>query len=382
MIFDSKKYKFKTYISENMYRDQNNFLVCENCIMGRTGVQRYGAKELGLKDKTGIIEVHRLEKDVFDEESLQSLEGRPFTHEHVYEEGGVNISNYSKYSKGQVFGVYREGNNIVGNIRVCDEETAKLIEDHKVRELSLGYQQKLCYDESNDMYSFTDIIYNHLALVKKGRAGNAMIFDSEMEEEMVLENENVEKTTEEVVEETQINDTSTTEEVVENQPKIEENQEIKVVKEEIIVKQNEEIIVTNDSVEDVVKEEITKEGEKQMEDKVIIKDTAYFLEKQKEIASLPDGETKKMLAKSLEIEMKKVINDSAEKPEPDIVVETVVNDSEEEVGYDSHSDEMQAFFDKFNPHIYPSEKEYEQSLREICMTEPTSKYVRKLRVKK
>ena len=100
MILDEKKYKFRTYLSDNLYRDQNNFLVCSNCTFGRTGIQKYGAKELGLKNKVGIIEVHRHAKDVFDEDSLASLQGRPFTLGHVYEKNGVTIDNYKEYAKG------------------------------------------------------------------------------------------------------------------------------------------------------------------------------------------------------------------------------------------------------------------------------------------
>lgn len=381
MIFDSKKYKFRTYLSDNIYRDQNNFLVCEGCTMGRTGVQRYGANELDLKDKSGIIEVHRLEKDVFDEESLQSLEGRPFTVGHVYEKGGVTIENYKKYSKGQVFGIHREDNNIVGNIRICDEETAKLVEKRELRELSLGYRQKLCYDEDNDMYSFTDIIYNHLALVKKGRAGNAMICDEEMEETMENETQVVEETTEVLDETTPIvEDTSEKEDVKEDESDVKKEE-----KEEKIVEQKEEKIEENDKSEandseTLVKEEIKEEGEIKMDN--IIKDTAYFLEKQKEIASLPESEAKKMLAKALENEMKAFINDQAPK-EAEIVVEQNINDSDdEEEIYNGHDDKMQAFFDSFDHHNYSSEKEYEEAIRQNCVCEPTSKLARKSRLQK
>ena len=202
-ILDGKKYSFNTYLSENMYRDQDGYLVCENAFFGRTGIQKYGASELGLEDKEGIIEVHRKAEDVFDEESLQSLEGRAFTLGH---NSGTNIKNFFKKAKGIVFNVRREENNIVGDIRIFDEKTANLVESGELRELSLGYKAKIFYDEEKDEYSFKEIIYNHLALVSKGRAGNAMIFDGERDENMAEDlievvDEKEEETSEEVVDE-------------------------------------------------------------------------------------------------------------------------------------------------------------------------------------
>lgn len=368
MIYDEKKYKFRTYLSDNLYRDQNNFLVCTNCTFGRTGIQKYGAKELGLKDKVGIIEVHRHAKDVFDEASLASLLARPFTLGHVYEKKGVTIDNYNKYAKGNCYNIRREDNNIVGDIIITDKDVAELVEKGKIRELSLGYSQKLAYDSEKDEYSFVDIIYNHLALVEKGRAGNAMIFDSSMEEEMeneVIVNDET-KVEETIIENTEdevkveINDETKTEDVVE-EVKVEET----VVEKEINVNDEE------------IKEE-NKKGEKEIMDNVIVKDTAYFLNKQKEIAGIEDVNMRNMMSKALEKEMKEFLGE--ETKEATIVVETEINDSEDD--YVDHDDEMQAYFDSFDPHNYSSQKEYEEALKKNCLCESLSKIARKERTNK
>lgn len=371
MILDERKYKFRTYLSDNIYRDQNNFLVCTDCVMGRTGIQKYGAKELGLKDKSGIIEVHRHEKDVFDEQSLASLQARPFTLGHVYEKDGVTIDNYKKYSKGSCYNIRREDNNIVGDIIITDKDVANLVEKGKLRELSLGYSQKLAYDSEKDEYSFIDIVYNHLALVEKGRAGNAMIFDGIMEEEMENENIVTEETT--VVEETTINDESNVTEEVKVEEQVQTVEETKEVVEE--TKTVEVVVETVKEVNDEKKKDDEK-GEIKM-DNVIVKDTAYFLEKQKEIASIEDKNVRSMMAKALEKEMKEFLCE--EHNEATIVVETVVTDSEDDV-YDSHEDKMQEFFDTFDPNLYSSKEEYEKVVKANCICDSMERIARKARI--
>ena len=187
----------KSYLSDNIYFDQNGFLVCENAILGRSGIYKYRGKSLGL-DTNDIVEILRDEEDVFNEDSLNSLNLRPFTLEHPREE--VTMENVKKYSKGEVYNVRREGNNIIGDIIVKDKDVANKIVNKELNELSLGYKQDLYYDEETKFYKFKNIIYNHLALVKKGRAGNAMILDSQEEIEVV--SEVVEDSAEETIETT------------------------------------------------------------------------------------------------------------------------------------------------------------------------------------
>lgn len=178
LIKDSILQKFYTTLTENIYYDQNGYLVCTDAVLGRTGSQEYTEKELGISNSNDIVDVYRLEEYVFEEDSMNSLEGRPLTLNHPKEL--VTIENHNQLAKGEVFNVRREGNNIVGDIRVTDSKVAKLILDKKMRDLSLGYTQDLKYDEEKGIYYFTNIIYNHIALVKKGRAGNAIIKDEEI----------------------------------------------------------------------------------------------------------------------------------------------------------------------------------------------------------
>lgn len=156
-----------------MYLDSDGMLVCENAVLGKAGTQAYVGYELGL-DSTEVILVHRPEREVFDEESLSSLRGKTLTLNHPDED--VSVDNHAYLSKGFVLDVRREGNLIVGDIKITDPETIKLITNKDMVELSLGYDTKLAVNESGELTQ-TQIVYNHLALVKKGRAEVARIVD-------------------------------------------------------------------------------------------------------------------------------------------------------------------------------------------------------------
>lgn len=183
-----------TQLSENMYLDNDGMLICENAILGKSGVQKYDASELGL-DANGIILVERPEDEVFRDESLSSLRGKTLTLNHPDED--VSADNHSYLAKGFVLDVRRDGNLIRGDIKITDKETIDLILNKDMVELSLGYETKLEYKNSNSLVQ-RDIVYNHLALVERGRAEVARIVDGqvtrvldkqfEKEEDTVLNN--------------------------------------------------------------------------------------------------------------------------------------------------------------------------------------------------
>lgn len=182
-----------TQLSENMYLDNDGMLICENAILGKAGVQKYAGTELGL-DSNDIILVERPETEVFRDESLSSLRGKTLTLNHPDED--VSADNHSYLAKGFILDVRRDGNLIRGDIKITDQETIDLIMSKEMVELSLGYDTKLEYKGSN-MLVQKDIVYNHLALVERGRAEVARIVDGQVtrvidkqfeEEESTLEN--------------------------------------------------------------------------------------------------------------------------------------------------------------------------------------------------
>lgn len=200
IVLDKKLFKYQTKLSENIYVDQNGYLVCEGAILGRIGTQQYLPREIGLTGSEPI-DVYRFEDEIFKDESMESLEGRPLTLNHPREL--VNVENHKTYAKGEVYNVRREGDNLVGDIRVFDKKVIDIILEKQMRELSLGYTMDIEYDEEKNIYFVKNIVYNHIALVKKGRAGNARINDSveiidEEKEEREMENQELKLTNEQL----------------------------------------------------------------------------------------------------------------------------------------------------------------------------------------
>jgi len=152
-----------TEISDNIEELENGYLKCKNVIMGRTGIQYYGDTA-----------VNRHEEDVFHPDTLKSIEGKPVTLQHPKD--FVDIDNAKDLQKGYILKVWRDGDNIVGDIIITDKETKDKILNKEMRELSLGYQAKVVKDYDGG-WKQTEIVVNHLAVVEKGRAGNAMIVD-------------------------------------------------------------------------------------------------------------------------------------------------------------------------------------------------------------
>lgn len=302
------EFTYKVRLSKNIdYEPNTGFLYCKDAILGNVGVQIYKGYELGFADRNAIVKVHRKAEDIFDSKSLESLRGKPITLDHP--SVLVDSKNAKKYAKGTILDIGRvDGDNIVCDLVITDSELIDIVapEDddgvrrlsNEFRDLSLGYSAKLVpLDDTND-FKQEDIEYNHLAVVKEGRASNAMIRDSENKELKegrksmglfnlfkgkkikVLDEENsiVEFLDEdEVISKTEITETS------EHQSYDDPD---KVIKEERHV----ETVVTKtdkkDEDEDSNKE---KEDKEKKEKKEMVKDKAYFTQAFNDAKALPDG---------------------------------------------------------------------------------------------
>lgn len=141
--------------------------VIDKPIIGRTGILRYQNA-----DGTERIE-YRPPEEAFNADSLASIKGKPITLGHI---AMVNSKNSKKIPiLGTVIsdGI-QDGNNIRADITIYNLDTPN-------RELSCGYTLDL--DETpgitpdGERYDAIqrNIRYNHLAVVKYGRAGNARL---------------------------------------------------------------------------------------------------------------------------------------------------------------------------------------------------------------
>jgi len=153
---------------DDTYFDDNGFFY-DNPIIASVGVYVYKNA-----DGTERREL-RLPKDVFDPDSMKSLEGKSIVLTHATNKGGlVDCENYRDYDVGTVLRVYRDGDNLRCDIVVKDAQTLKKSPD--LRELSPAYtcttiKQRGEYNgEAYDEIQ-TNIRYNNLAIVKEARAG-------------------------------------------------------------------------------------------------------------------------------------------------------------------------------------------------------------------
>lgn len=165
-------------LTKNRYVEkETGYLICENATLGSTGVQEYLAGELNLEGIPPMtkVKVYRPEEEVFKQESLASLENKAFTVLHPDE--NVTSLNDSILRKGSVYNIRREGNTIVGDIQVTDQDTINKLK--YVKCLSLGYDLRLePMEGETNAFIARDIKYNHLALVPKGRSKVAQINDA------------------------------------------------------------------------------------------------------------------------------------------------------------------------------------------------------------
>jgi len=334
-IMDSNEgqFTYKVKLSDHIdYDPDTGFLYCKDAIVGNVGVQIYKGYELGFADGNRIVKVHRIKEHIFAKESLESLRGKPITLAHPFEL--VDSKNVKKYGMGTMLDVGRpSGDDILVDLVIQDHELIEKVapEDeegvrhisNEFRDLSLGYIAKLLPYKDTDEYVQTDIHYNHLAVVKVGRASNATIQDSENpdlkgEKTMTLKeritglffkknkDESIsvldeEGTEEKIVSIEEFHETKTFQDPFEHDKKITVETEAKTV-------------VTEQDGEDAKIEEKEKEkGETKMKDK------AYFDSAFNDAKALPDGAYKEDVIKTLNDEylevfprtVKTVVKDSA-----------------------------------------------------------------------
>jgi len=142
-------------------------------IVGRTGIQLYANFDGTIRRE------YRPPEEVFHADALASLAGKPITDQHP--EDRVTAANFKKLTIGTILGAGKQdGDNVTAPIIIQDADAIAKAEKGGIRELSLGYSVDL--DETpgeinGEKYDAIqrNIRVNHLALVPKGRAGNARL---------------------------------------------------------------------------------------------------------------------------------------------------------------------------------------------------------------
>lgn len=131
----------------------------------------------------------RLPEEVFNQDSLASLKMVPLTNDHPAK--GVSPDTAKKLQIGSIGdGIMTDAYKVYAPIAITDSETIAMVEDGK-RALSCGYTCDLekksgVWMGVNYDYIQRNIRYNHVAVVDKGRAGDAAIMklDSAFQNQM------------------------------------------------------------------------------------------------------------------------------------------------------------------------------------------------------
>jgi hypothetical protein len=153
-------------------RTDEGYLI-DTPVVGRTGIQLY-------KNADGTIRRElRPPDEVFKADSLATYSGKPITDEHPGEP--VTAKNAKRLSVGVMQEAGKQdGDNVVTQITIFDQDTIDKIMNEGKRELSLGYKVDL--EETPGVWNGQEydaiqrnIRINHLAIVPRGRAGNARL---------------------------------------------------------------------------------------------------------------------------------------------------------------------------------------------------------------
>ena len=158
-------------------------------IVGRVGIQLYENADGTIRREL------RPAEEVFHADSLKSFAGKPVTDEHPGEP--VTAKNAKRLSVGTMQGEGRQdGDNVVAPIIIHDGEMIDKVMKGGKRELSLGYKVDL--EETPGVWNGQEydaiqrnIRVNHLAIVPRGRAGNARLNLDRLDAESVITGENM-----------------------------------------------------------------------------------------------------------------------------------------------------------------------------------------------
>ncbi|KZE79305.1 hypothetical protein AV654_17710 [Paenibacillus elgii] len=157
--------------SPNMTATPEGFLICHSVPIARTGWYEYLGEEIGAEPGK-IIRVYRSPEEVFSPAAMASFEGKILSDEHPPEL--VTPDNATRYARGAVQNV-RQGSGtnsdlLLADLVVHDQTLINEIQEGK-REVSCGYD--CMYEPMDDgTYQQKNICGNHVAVVKKGRAGD------------------------------------------------------------------------------------------------------------------------------------------------------------------------------------------------------------------
>jgi len=157
-----------SYMNEKMEMNDDGYLK-GRAIATNVGVFPY------LMDDGSVQYELRPPEEVFESDSIASLKGIPMTNDHPSVR--VTSENAKKYGVGFTGDVRQDQYHLAPSLTITDAEAVQDVQDGK-KALSCGYTLDLEFTAGTWMGVHYDAIqrnirYNHLAIVPKGRAGDA-----------------------------------------------------------------------------------------------------------------------------------------------------------------------------------------------------------------
>jgi len=146
----------------------------EGFLKGRTAVSNIGV--FGYRNEDGSMRYElRHPDDVFDPESLATLDGKPLTNDHPTE--GVDPNNVQGLAVGTVHSPSHDAYHVMTGIVIHRADALADVGRGKIA-LSAGYHTDLKPERGVYLgvpytHRQTNIHYNHVAIVDEGRAGDA-----------------------------------------------------------------------------------------------------------------------------------------------------------------------------------------------------------------
>jgi len=146
------------------YRETTEGFLDVHLTFSKCGALTYQRADGSFEDE------HLTEADLFDEDSLATITGKPICYLHPNE--WVNKDNVRKYARGST------GTKIIKDTpfativaAIHDGELIDIIKSGKAKQVSAGYVARTVRGDDGKLYQ-KGRVYNHLAIVPLGRAGS------------------------------------------------------------------------------------------------------------------------------------------------------------------------------------------------------------------
>ena len=174
-------------LSDNISETEEGYLIIVGCPIARTGWQDYAVRDLpqeraielgvDVSNPSATISLYRPASEVFAQEFLASLNGKPVVDGHPKDGEFVHKDNYRELAMGHIQNV-RKGTEpledgewpIIADLIISAEPLIGKVKNKTARDVSLGYDFSI--EREGDRINQCSMIGNHNAIVPRGRAGD------------------------------------------------------------------------------------------------------------------------------------------------------------------------------------------------------------------